>query len=669
MLNIVASGPTSVVGRPEVQPGTYTTTIYGLIKSQKWMEAIVILSQELENFPRSRAALSLLGFCHFHNQDFGAAAAMYERLVLVCPDVEQYKIYHAQSLYKAGMYPEAIRVASTVDSDDFALRMQKLRAAIKFYAEDLPGTKSHLAKCDPSDPDVVIMNACVLYKEGKYEQAITLFQQAITALGFRPDMLYNVALCYYRMRKWFPSLTHLADIIQRGITDHSELSIGANTEGLEVRSVGNSQLLRETALVEAFNLKAAIEYAMKNESNAREALSDMPPRTEEELDPVSLHNFALMHADTDPSGCFRKLRFLLGSGKFPPETFANLLLLYLKYGYFALAADVLADNPHLTKQYLSDDLYHYINARIISQSDPAEAYRMLDRLSQRHIEQLRKIMREIQEEKNSGDDANSAAKVEAMKGKLGRYDDALEAYIPVLMAQAEIYWNVDHYQKVEQIFRQSAEFASDDKTWQLNLGHVFFVQDGKFKECIRYYQPIYQSYVEKGLLNCSAMILANLCVSYVMTGGNLQAEDVMRQVEKEEDAAIEAAKERGQEKVPLHLCIINLVIGTLYCAKGNFEFGISRIMKSMEPHEKKIMPDTWFYAKRCFCALAETLAKHMILLKDSTMAEILAFFDAADLHGKAPARIVLDPMAQHRPVSTIQHEARVLKRIFLKLCE
>ena len=25
-----------------------------------------------------------------------------------------------------------------------------------------------------------------------------------------------------------------------------------------------------------------------------------------------------------------------------------------------------------------------------------------------------------------------------------------------------------------------------------------------------------------------------------------------------------------------HLCIINLVIGTLYCAKGNFEFGIGR---------------------------------------------------------------------------------------------
>ena len=50
------------------------------------------------------------------------------------------------------------------------------------------------------------------------------------------------------------------------------------TEGLEVRSVGNSQVLKETALIEAFNLKAAIEFIMKNPAAAKEALTDMPPR-------------------------------------------------------------------------------------------------------------------------------------------------------------------------------------------------------------------------------------------------------------------------------------------------------------------------------------------------------------------------------------------------------
>lgn len=36
------------------------------------------------------------------------------------------------------------------------------------------------------------------------------------------------------------------------------------TEGIEVRSVGNTLLLYETALVEACNLKFAIEYKLKN---------------------------------------------------------------------------------------------------------------------------------------------------------------------------------------------------------------------------------------------------------------------------------------------------------------------------------------------------------------------------------------------------------------------
>lgn len=49
---------------------------------------------------------------------------------------------------------------------------------------------------------------------------------------------------------------------------------------------------KETCLVEAFNLRAAIEHTRKNYDMATEALSDMPPRKEQELDPVTLHNQA-----------------------------------------------------------------------------------------------------------------------------------------------------------------------------------------------------------------------------------------------------------------------------------------------------------------------------------------------------------------------------------------
>jgi hypothetical protein len=36
------------------------------------------------------------------------------------------------------------------------------------------------------------------------------------------------------------------------------------SEGIEMRSVGNTLTLHETALIEAFNLRAATEYHLKN---------------------------------------------------------------------------------------------------------------------------------------------------------------------------------------------------------------------------------------------------------------------------------------------------------------------------------------------------------------------------------------------------------------------
>jgi hypothetical protein len=160
-------------------------------------------------------------------------------------------------------------------------------------------------------------------------------------------------------------------------------------------------------------VQAAIEYNLKNTDAAKEALSDMPPRLEEELDPVTLHNQvgrcvgrwdtrhslkpstdrsinigplesyiqlpvllpcsrvvrprsvvlllllllvvllqALVHMEDDASNGFRKLNYLLANPPFPPETFSNLLLLHCKHQYYDLAADILAENSHLTYKFL-----------------------------------------------------------------------------------------------------------------------------------------------------------------------------------------------------------------------------------------------------------------------------------------------------------------------------
>ena len=67
-----------------------------------------------------------------------------------------------------------------------------------------------------------------------------------------------------------------------------------------------------------------------------------------------------MNMDSRPTDGFGKLQFLLQQNPFPPETFGNLLLLYCKYEYFDLAADVLAENAHLTYKYLSPYLYGFL---------------------------------------------------------------------------------------------------------------------------------------------------------------------------------------------------------------------------------------------------------------------------------------------------------------------
>lgn len=75
----------------------------------------------------------------------------------------------------------------------------------------------------------------------------------------------------------------------------------------------------------------------------------MPPRNEEELDPVTLHNSALMNMEEDPTTGFEKLTFLLQQSPCPPEVLSNLLLFYIKYEYYDLAADLLAENQHIVK--------------------------------------------------------------------------------------------------------------------------------------------------------------------------------------------------------------------------------------------------------------------------------------------------------------------------------
>lgn len=108
---------------------------------------------------------------------------------------------------------------------------------------------------------------------------------------------------------------------------------------------------------------------MKNYEVAREALKDMPPRTEEELDTVTLHNLALLNMDSNPTEGFKKFNYLLSLPASPPETFSNLLLLYCKptHAFYDLAADVMAEYEAKIDKTLSEDLREFLNASITKQ--------------------------------------------------------------------------------------------------------------------------------------------------------------------------------------------------------------------------------------------------------------------------------------------------------------
>ena len=100
------------------------------------------------------------------------------------------------------------------------------------------------------------------------------------------------------------------------------------------------------------------------------------------------------------------------------------------------------------------------------------------------------------------------------------------------MAQASIYWDMENYAAIEKLFRKSFEFCNDHDVWRLNAGHVLFMQENnKFKKAIDFYEPIVKKYYDS-LLNVSPIVLANLCVSYVMSNQNDEVNNHCKSVSK-----------------------------------------------------------------------------------------------------------------------------------------
>lgn len=153
-----------------------------------------------------------------------------------------------------------------------------------------------------------------------------------------------------------------------------------------------------------------------------------------------------------------------------------------------------------------------------------------------------------------------------------------------------------------------------------------------------------------------------------MTGQNENAEELMRKIEKEEEQLVY----KDPDQKTFHLCIVNLVIGTLYCSKSNYEFGISRVIKSLEPYPKKLGTDTWFYAKRCFLAMLENLSRQVIVIKDSVLQECVHFLTMCEHYGRNVKAVIEAPLeleTLHPGKNTVTYEARLIKALLLELID
>ena len=64
-----------------------------------------------------------------------------------------------------------------------------------------------------------------LRQEDDFNGARLKFAEAMNLLGSQPDLVYNIALCYYKQKAYGPALKQIADVIEKGVKEHPGPSV------------------------------------------------------------------------------------------------------------------------------------------------------------------------------------------------------------------------------------------------------------------------------------------------------------------------------------------------------------------------------------------------------------------------------------------------------------
>ena len=111
---------------------------------------------------------------------------------------------------------------------------------------------------------------------------------------------------------------------------------------------------------------------------------------------------------------------------------------------------------------------------------------------------------------------------------------------------------------------------------------------------------------------------------------------------------------------------------------GNFEFGITRVMRSLEPLSANLDAPRWHGVMLCLLAMLDQAAKNMLVLKDALVADLLSFLEDVEAAGKgrpAPAAgagasgsvCSGPPLAAQQ--QTICSQARSLRAMLLRMSD
>lgn len=107
---------------------------------------------------------------------------------------------------------------------------------------DLTNAHVLLNNADENSQDTYICQGCVLYKEGKFKEALGKFEEA-KVHGETPDVEYNIAVCHYKTGNISKACTCFESILDKAAHNHPEIISPGRTDGIGKSSMANNPAL------------------------------------------------------------------------------------------------------------------------------------------------------------------------------------------------------------------------------------------------------------------------------------------------------------------------------------------------------------------------------------------------------------------------------------------